>query len=461
MKSARFSLLLLAALAGCAYYNGMYNANRLARQAEKAEREGRTFDATSLWGQAGVKADTVLARHRSSKWFDDALLIRGKSYQRLGDCASAVTTLRRLLASSTDSALVEEGSFLLARCYQTLGNTEQASEAFLRLVGSRNPERRREALYQHGHSLIVGGHYAEALEQLGNTDHPRAAGERAAALAGLGRTEEAVRIADSLLVADDTAASWSLLLGLLGRSDPLAASQILTRLGQVPRISQELIAGLLLEDAARLAPTHPDLARNRLSEALRIAPSSLVADRARLAMLRLHMAAITEIDSLALIQQELPDVQQVGGSNGIVAARYDRIALIIRDLADSVAQGAVGPDMRLFLAAELARDSLEMGRLAHAIFSRVIRDYPASPYVPKALLALVALDPSLTDSTRTVLTRLYPSSPYLLAWEGQASPEFSSLEDSLARFVSRLHRPVRTNTPGRPAARPSSGLPQN
>lgn len=461
MKSARFSLLLLAALAGCAYYNGMYNANRLAHQAEKAEREGRTFDATSLWGQAGVKADTVLARHSSSKWYDDALLIRGKSYQRLGDCASAVTTLRRLLASSPDSALVEEGSFLLGRCYQTLGNTDQASEAFLGLVGSRNPERRREALYQHGHSLIVGGRYAEALEELARTDHPRAAGERAAALAGLGRTAEAVRIADSLMTAQDTAASWSLFLGLLGRSDPLAASQALTRLGQVPRISPELIAGLLLEDATRLAPTHPDQARQQLNEALRVAPSGLSADRSRLALLRLHMETITEIDSLAAIQQELPDVQQVGGSNGIVAARYDRTVLVIRELADSVAKGAAGPDMRLFLAAELARDSLEMRPLAHAIFSRVTRDYPASPYAPKAMLALVGLNPALTDSTHTVLTQLYPASPYLLAWEGQASPEFSTLEDSLAKFVSRLHRPARTNQPGRPAARPSSGLPQN
>jgi len=48
---------MVVLLGGCVYYNGMYNTNRLANSARRAEREGRTFAATSLWGQVATKAN--------------------------------------------------------------------------------------------------------------------------------------------------------------------------------------------------------------------------------------------------------------------------------------------------------------------------------------------------------------------------------------------------------------------
>jgi hypothetical protein len=69
--SVRFIRLTLAATlvstGACVYYNGMYNANRLARSARKAEREGRTFQANGLWGQVATKAESVVVRHPTSK----------------------------------------------------------------------------------------------------------------------------------------------------------------------------------------------------------------------------------------------------------------------------------------------------------------------------------------------------------------------------------------------------------
>ena len=49
----------LTVTAGCVYYNGMYNANRLANSARKAEHDGRTFEANNLWGQVATKAESV------------------------------------------------------------------------------------------------------------------------------------------------------------------------------------------------------------------------------------------------------------------------------------------------------------------------------------------------------------------------------------------------------------------
>ncbi|MEO8295351.1 MAG: tetratricopeptide repeat protein [Gemmatimonadota bacterium] len=458
----RSILLLSVLLGGCAYYNGMYNANRLAHSAEKAEREGRTFDAASLWGQVGVKVDTMLARHANSKWADDAKLLRGKSFQRLGDCNSAVTVLRDLLATSMDSSLVEEGSFLLGRCYQSLGNPEGASQAFERLVNSADPVRRREALYQHGRSLRMGGRYDEALQILTRTDDPRARGERAAALAGTGQVEAAELIADSLIGAADTTAPWDSLLSLMGQRDPMRASALTDRLIALPDATPVQRANWLISDAERLGREDPDRGHQRITQALGLGSIGPAAARGRLILLRIRMVRATDIDSLRAIQGDLDDLMQTGGATGILLGRYVRSSAFVVSLIDSVRAAAQSADMRLFLAAEAARDSLEMPRLALAIFRELVDQQPASPYAPKALLALASLDSSSADAAGAVLREQYSASPYTLAAEGQDSPGFTALEDSLLTFANTLRRgrpgpPARSQSPGSQGGR----LPEN
>jgi tetratricopeptide (TPR) repeat protein len=187
----RLAWLAVVLLGGCVYYNGMYRAEHLASDAEKAEKEGRTIQAQNLWGQVGVKADTVLSRHPDSKWADDALYLSAKSRERLGDCTRAVDALQRLLAVSPDQELRELATFLLGTCWQKMGNTRQASEAFAQLVGSSDSGRRDEALFQHGRSLRLGGRYAEALEMLAETHH-----------AAAGDIEQAMKLLDKSITED-------------------------------------------------------------------------------------------------------------------------------------------------------------------------------------------------------------------------------------------------------------------
>ena len=84
--------------------------------------------------------------------------------------------------------------------------------AYSRLTASRDPGRRRLALFAHGRAQRINGNYDEALAELSGTDYPGAAGERAAALAGLGRLPEALAVADTLLAARDTMAPWDSLV---------------------------------------------------------------------------------------------------------------------------------------------------------------------------------------------------------------------------------------------------------
>ena len=74
-------------LGGCVYYNGMYNTNRLAKSARKAERDGRTFEANTL-GPGGTKADSVVVRHPHSKYADEADVLRGAGALAAGTSAT-------------------------------------------------------------------------------------------------------------------------------------------------------------------------------------------------------------------------------------------------------------------------------------------------------------------------------------------------------------------------------------
>ncbi|MDF3053974.1 MAG: hypothetical protein K0S19_2079 [Geminicoccaceae bacterium] len=98
-------MLLILGLQGCVYYNGMYNANRLANSARKAEREGRTFEATSLWGQVATKAESVVVRHPRSKYAEEAAILRGVALARMGQCEQALPALSRIGVAGVRSDL--------------------------------------------------------------------------------------------------------------------------------------------------------------------------------------------------------------------------------------------------------------------------------------------------------------------------------------------------------------------
>ena len=112
-------VIIGAMVSGCAYYNGLYNANRLAKDAEQAEREGRESDARSLWAQVAVKAESVVARYPQSKHRDDALLLRGKALRATGDCAQAIEPLTQSLVSSPDSTIRTNSRLLLLFQFRT------------------------------------------------------------------------------------------------------------------------------------------------------------------------------------------------------------------------------------------------------------------------------------------------------------------------------------------------------
>ncbi|MGH7535540.1 MAG: tetratricopeptide repeat protein, partial [Gemmatimonadales bacterium] len=137
--------LLASALNGCVYYNAMYNTKRLARSARKAERDGRTFEATNFWGQVATRAESVVVQHPRSKYVDEAMVLRGLALARLGQCPTAVTGLERVASLEPGTDVSEEAALALGRCRVELGDPATAEGDFARVAESRDDGRRAEA----------------------------------------------------------------------------------------------------------------------------------------------------------------------------------------------------------------------------------------------------------------------------------------------------------------------------
>ena len=446
--------LLVGLLSGCVYYNGMYNANRLARSARKAEREGRTFDANNLWGQVATKAESVVVRHPRSKYADEAAVLRGLALARLGQCEQALGPLGRATVIRGNSDLAEDALLAMGRCQVTLGNLAAGDAAFMQLLESKNPERRTEARYQHARAARQAGRYQETLTLLKGVRDPRADAERVLALAGVGRTAEALTLADSLVSRDDTTRLWDSLVVALGRRDPGGASGLVDRMRRLPNRSPEVQARWLVEDGQRLALTDTARAAARFREAVEIGAAGEAAGRASLGLVSLDLRRASQPEDLPPVVEKLnrltrryPTASMASSHLGATVAGV----LAASALTSETPQG----DLHLFLAAEAARDTLGAPRLAKAMFHRIHEDWPWSPYAPKAILAAQQLDSTWTDSARVLLEERYLDSPYLALIRGDATPAYRQLEDSLGAFSATLSARAPRSPGGRRAPPPS------
>lgn len=448
------SVLAAGLLGGCVYYNGMYNANRLANSARKAERDGRTFEASNLWGQVATKAESVIVRHPTSKYAVEAMVLRGLALARLGQCEPALGPLARasLLRGNTD--LAEEALLASGRCQLILGHAAAGEASLIQLVDSRNPERRAEARYHHARAARLGGRYQEALSSLEGVRHPRADDERLLALAGIGRVSEALALADSLVAKGDTAKPWDSLLVALGRQDPASASALVDRIRRLPKRSPEAQARWLLGDGLRLEGSDSVRAAARFREAIAIGGQGEAASRASLQLVRLDLGRVDRPEALPPIAGR---IDTLATHYQIHSGGLKQLGATVKSIlaAAAITPGSQQGDLRLFLAGEAARDSLGARPLARMLFHRILEEWPGSPYAPKAILAEQQLDVTWTDSARALLEERYSDSPYLALIRGEATPAYRELEDSLGAFAATLARTAGDQPGGRRALPPS------
>lgn len=452
------ALLVAGLLGGCVYYNGMYNANRLANSARKAEREGRPSEASNLWGQVATKAESVVVRHPKSKYAEEAAILRGLALARMGQCEQALGPLGRVAVASVGTDLSEDALLATGRCQASMGNIPAADAAFAPVTDSKNSWRRAEARFLRAQTLRHAGRYQEALTALDGVREPRAVPERLLSLAGSGRVPEAMALADSLVARGDTTQPWDSLLVSLGQQDPSSGSSLVDRVRRLPNRPAGTRARWLLDDGLRLLESDTAQARSRFREAVVTGGTGDAAGRATLELLRLDLRGVRHPQGLSPLIQSLR----------AHAARHQGVAFEMTRLGDaatgvlmataSVTPGSPLGDLRLFLAAEAARDTLLAGRLADGLFQRIVREWAESPYAPKAALAAQRLNPDWADSARALLEARYYASPYLAMLRGDEGSAYRQLEDSLGAFAAAQAQAA-ARAPGARPATPSRPVP--
>lgn len=431
-------LALLLFLGGCAYYNGMYNANRFAKRAKKAAAQGRTFEAQGYWAQAEVRADTVIARHPDSQWADDAQLIRGEAMVSRGDCAGAIPALEYASLSRDSPDVVEKAQVLLGRCRLQTGDLAGADQAFVALMQSADTAIRHAAQLRHAQTLTATGAHEEAIATLNGLEGVEADAVRAVAYAGTGNLEAALPFVDSAIARQDLNIPWDSTLAGIGRVDPLLASQYTTRVVAINGMSGEERDELLGADGLRLLPEYPDSGLARLAQASVAKPITTGSLVARLEIAEYFIAQADTFADLERAREWLAPLSELGGPSAISALRYLAVLDRLRSYVDSVSPESPEGDLATFVMGESVRDGLLAPRIAAELFATVPTWWPASPYAPKALLALAALRPEEAASIYHGLECAYPESPYLELVAGGVTPAVVALEDSLRVYIAAV-----------------------
>jgi hypothetical protein len=364
------------------------------------------------------------------------MVLQGVALARLGQCPNAIGPLGRSALIDQHSDLAEEAALALGRCELEMGDPGTAEVALARAQASKNSRRQQEARFQRARALRLIGRQEEALQALAGLEGTRVQQERLLAQASAGRPEQTLALADSVLARNDSTVVWDSVLAALGRTDPLSASKLVDRLRDQPKTSPATVTQRLLEDGTRLASVDSARATQRLLEAIRVGAGTESGQRAELHLIRLSLARVRQPAELAPVDSTLRGLARPGSGLASEVRQLHSLVGRVRAQSDSIQPGSPEGDLRLFLTAETARDSLGARQLAAGLFRRIAEGWPESPYAPKALLAGQQLDSAWADTARALLTEHYSDSPYLAFVRGEDAPAFRQLEDSLRAFAA-------------------------
>lgn len=447
-KPAAAAAILCACLvAGCAYFNSLYNARRAFEDAQAARLRDQPLEAASAYREAIDGAARSYRSDEDGRWADDALYIMGRAYFHSGDWARSRAALDRLLATSDDPGLragarVYLGGVALARGRPDFGMRlldealEEVPDATLRAEAhlwraragfragrteegwaslDRSEEASGELRVPVGLERLARGldndrfEYALAgaaavLEEASGeawADTVFAALERASGLWGAGRA--------AALLAGAGRGGWT--AGARNRAR-LARARLLARAG----------------DTAAAGGVAREVARG----------DDRVAHEARVALARWRLNAVDGLEELAEVRAVLLPALALPEARRLID-HMERVGLFVERAA------AAGDHLALFAGAELARDSLGSPRLARRLFTLYADRDRGSPWEAKALMA--ALELAVDAGGRgTLVARLnrMGGNIYVQASGGTVArpADYAVLEDRLGASLAILHQRI-------------------
>ena len=424
---------------GCVYYNAIYNAEQSYAEAEALRRAGRDSLASQAYRDVVRKAARGYGSDPEGEWGDDALFLLGRARLRLGETRAARAALEEAAERSESPEMSLAVLVYLALAKAESGDLEAALPLVNRaLTGLSAGAPRAEAHLLRGQILLsqgqVEGGWSD-LDRASDVDarvrveaalsklrwaiylnEPARAGEAFTLL--LSYSEGGERLDTVAVLADRAAEQWSpgVVATLLSGSDT-------ARWGSVSR-------GRIGLGRARMFHRSGDTAlANAAAWAVARGVGVAAAEaRVQIARWRLELAdALAELDEVEAIL--LPVKEHQG-----VAPLLDALLA----LEDFTGVGLTDP-LGWFAAAEIARDELGARLLARGLFLAYAGVDPEDPWVPKALLAALAV--AFDDTDRSWLRgrlEAHALSPYVLAAQGMPAPGFEALEEDLAQRMREM-----------------------
>lgn len=459
-SSARaLSVVLLAWLLGqgCVYYNGVYNTKAASHLGDVQLRADAEGEASAQYQIAAAKAESVLLRHPTSVWRQRALYFAGRSHAFSGQCDRAVPRLEeflRLGGSTVDDR--DRARVALGACELRSNRIPAARRRLDSLVDVHDGETARQARLWAARAALAAGDRDAVPRYLANA---RSGSVQWELLSASVAAREFVRV-ESLLVEraaqsdyrDDAARAvrelWS--AGFFDAAERVLDRYDASRVRDANRVALHYTIGDLNMRIGRdtLARRHLTLARTLAGRDTAIEHEA----SARLSLLGLgRVATMRELDTLFARQDSVIRRAQY-------TRRVNEPLLLLRMLQQT-------PDptgASLFLAAEVARDSLRAFAVARTMFVQVARELPASLFASRAWYAAALLQPDSAATWNARVLTNYSSTAVARWMRGEdptAAPDFLSAADAL-RFswtetVRKWTDSLRVlRTPPKPVAAP-------
>ena len=444
-------------VAGCAYFNSLYNARRAFDEAQAARFRARPNEAASAYRDAIDKAARSYRSDDDGRWADDALYIMGRAYYHSGDWARSRSAMERLLAVSSDAGLRAGAHVHLGGVALATGRRDRG----LRLLDDALNEVPDATLRAEAHLWRARAHFdaGRAREGWAGLRRSEDASPEVGVLVGLERItrglehddfEQALAGAATVLVEGSGAAWADTVLVAVERASALwgagPAAAILAEAerggwGAAARDRVRLERARLLARAGD-ALTATEIAREVARGDARTAHEARVA----LAGWRLEsvgrLGELEEVRAILLPALAHPEALRLIDHMKHVGLFAERAA-------------AAGDHLALFAGAELARDSLGAPRLARRLFTLYADRDRGSPWRAKALMAARELtgDASERESLTARLDRM-DGNVYVRASRGaMARPaDFAVLEGRLGASLAILHQRIAAEATNRDVA---------
>jgi len=435
-RAAVFAVLGMTVIGGgCAYYNGVYNARQAMRHGDALRVVGRDDSASVLYARAAEAAESVLRKRNADAWRAEALLLAGRGHALSGACTAGRTRLDEYLSASGAPIDRARAQFALAVCESTLQQFAPAEKRLASLdtsaAVSRDTELQRDVRRLRVRVALSAGDVALAerlLESLGSADAPWERIWAAVASTDWARAESLlmsraeqgdVRVAlDNALEAAARAGEAAMIDRVVRAYDASSAPR-----GERARLA--LFAG-----DAYLQRGDSVTARSMYTRMVeRLSTDTVYVRDAEARIAQLNFAAI---DSSVQIRALLNTSRPIARGN----AGFDRLessaALYLLLLETNDPSGAA-----LYLAGEVARDSLARGRLAYEAWRTLAQRWPESPLAARSLYAAALLTPDSATSLHAELLARYGTTSMASMLRGQGVDDVADLRAADALLEGR------------------------